>query len=285
MSGNKNKTLFTVVALVLCGGVCLCLIVGAAAIYMYGFPAQPAPSGEPPSQPGINLPSLPGVLPTPTVFQTPEAQPVGFYEGLASLNSYRMTIHMLFTGPAVQDYKENTQTTSYNQEGDQVYSRVEVTASSVEEPKRETVIIEQYRVNQTYCQRTTSSDGETSSEVSTTTSSQQSMTDAMFNLFDVTIAAEDAQFVGAEMINSIPCNHFTFTVSGLGTSGSEVTQSQGEYWVAQDGQYLVKYRVTLEMRSGPPGDANTEVTHVEIQTEVSDINTPITIQMPPDCIQ
>jgi hypothetical protein len=280
MFEKKNLLLIVVYAALFCMVSALCLFIGWGVWNTYQ--RQTAPAGEPSNQPGVSIPFLPSAVPLPTATPAPDPRPVGFYEGLASLNSYKLKIRTLFTGPKAVDYNENISTTSYNQNGDQLYTKVENTSSSEDEPTKKTTVSEQYRLGQKYCQRSTS-DGETESELSEASPLQQTMTDAIFNLFDITVATKDAKFIGAETINGVPANHFTFTVSGLGTSGAEVTQSQGEYWVAQDGQYLVKYRVTMEMRSGPAGDPKTETIHVEIQTEVSEINTAITVQMPPDC--
>jgi len=287
MFEKKNLPLIAIYLMVACLAAGLCLVIGLAVLNTYRQAGNPAgdpagnqpvnpfsPTDNPPEQPSISLPTA----------QPPNPRPVGLYEGLASLNSYRFKMHTLSTGPTSQDYSESTSTTEYNQNGDQLYSKVENTNSSAEEPAKKTSLTEQYRLGQKYCRRETS-DGETDSEVSTATAFEQTTADAMFNLFDVSIATKDAQFVGAETVNGILTNHFTFTVSGLGTSGAEVTQSQGDYWVAQDGQYLVKYQVTLEIRSGPAGDPNAQVSRLEIQTEVSDINTAITVVMPPDSIK
>jgi hypothetical protein len=270
MFEKKNLPLIAIFSVVACLAAGLCLFIGWGIWNTYRQQANPA--GEPSNQPIIGLPGI----------QTPDPRPVGFFEGLASLNSYRLKMRTLSTGPTAQDYMEIVTTTSYNQNGDQSYTKVESTRSSAEEPTKKTSVNEEYRLGQKYCQRSPS-DGETNSSVSNTTSMQQTMTDVLFGLFDMTIVTKDAKFAGAETVNGIPSNHFTFTVSGLGTSGAEVTKSQGEYWVAQDGQYLLKYQVTMEIRSGPSGDANAQVSHIEIQTEVSDINTAITVQMPPDC--
>ena len=281
MFEKKNLLIISIYSVVACLTAGLCLFIGLGIWNTYRQQANPA-GGEPSTQPIISLPILQTPVPQPTATLAPNPRPVGFFEGLASLNSYRLKMRTLTTGPTAQDYNESITTTSYNQNGDQSYTKVEITKSSAEEPTKKTSISEEYRLGQKHCQRTTS-DGETNSEVSNTTPMQQTTTDVMFGLFDMSIVTKDAKFVGAETVNGIPSNHFTFTVSGLGTSGAEVTKSQGESWVAQDGQYLLKYQVTLEIRSGPAGDANAQVSHIEIQTEVSEINTAITIQMPPDC--
>jgi hypothetical protein len=113
---------------------------------------------------------------------------------------------------------------------------------------------------------------------------QKEMLDSMTQLEDTIFVIENPQFVGVETVNAIQANHFKFNVTGLGKkSGAEVTQSVGEYWIAQDGQYLVKYDVILETRSAPAGNAQAQMMHLEIHIDLSNINQPIQISMPADC--
>ena len=106
--------------------------------------------------------------------------------------------------------------------------------------------------------------------------------DAWFKMVDILPMTNDPVFVGEEMVNGVMTNHFTFNVTGLGAeSGAEVVASNGEYWLAQDGQYVVKYSVIMETRNGPAGDPNTQTMHSEFYIEVTDINQPIVITMPP----
>jgi len=92
-------------------------------------------------------------------------------------------------------------------------------------------------------------------------------------------------FIGEEEVNGVRTNHFKFKANGLGIDpGTEVVSSDGEYWLAQDGQYIVKYYVVIETRIGPAGGANTKATmHSEFYIEVKDINQPITIAFPQAC--
>jgi len=110
------------------------------------------------------------------------------------------------------------------------------------------------------------------------------MSDTLTQLGDIVIVVENPKFVGAETINGIQANHFKFNVTGLGKkSGAEVTQSAGEYWIAVDGQYLMKYDVVLETRSAPAGNAQAQVMHSETHLDLSKINQPIQISMPAEC--
>ena len=110
------------------------------------------------------------------------------------------------------------------------------------------------------------------------------MQDTMSRLVDMTLVVENPQFVGGESVNGVQANHFKFNVSGLGKkSGAQVTQSTGEYWIATDGQYLVKYDLVLETRSAPVDNLQAQVTHVETHVELSNVNQLIEINMSAEC--
>jgi hypothetical protein len=87
--------------------------------------------------------------------------------------------------------------------------------------------------------------------------------------------------VAAETVNGISTNHFTFHVSGLGaTSGTVVNINQGDYWLAVDGQYIVKYTLIIETSMA----ADAEVLHEEISIKMNQINQPISIAFPQRCL-
>jgi hypothetical protein len=92
---------------------------------------------------------------------------------------------------------------------------------------------------------------------------------------------DNPTFVAQETVNGIPVNHFTFTVSGLGVkSGAQVNANQGDYWLAVDGQYIVKYSLVVETSSDP----QTNVMHEEISIDLNQINQPISIAFPQGCL-
>jgi hypothetical protein len=90
----------------------------------------------------------------------------------------------------------------------------------------------------------------------------------------------EPQYVAQETVNGVLSNHFTFILNGLGgQSGADVTANQGDYWLAVDGQYLVKYTLVVELRSSPE-----EVFRQEYRLELTGINQPLTIDFPAECI-
>jgi hypothetical protein len=252
--------------------------------------AAPVVGGQPAAQSNTPCPECPACptavpteVPTPTPEPTPTpvpSNPIGLWRGLSSLNSYRLTIRSVGNGPTAQDRSEITVLVEVGSDGDSSHTRYEITTSSAEDPEVTTSVSEQYRVGTRSCE--IDDDGEI--ETSTTDPQQQEMAEVWLKLVDLVPGVNDPVYVGQEVVNGVITNHFTFAVSGLGVdSGAEVVASSGEYWLAVDGQYIVKYTAVLETRSGPVGDPNTEVMHSEFFIEVRDINQSIVITLPGGC--
>jgi hypothetical protein len=257
-------------------------------------PAQAPAAGE--EQPDSSQPSTDqqvqqpqqGAVPTPQVIivtATPEptaipSKPVSIWQGLSSLNSYRLVIRAVNNGPTAVDQSQNSMLVESGSDGDSSHTRYEMISSSSDDPEVSTSITDHYVIGNRSC------DVDDSSEVTLDDTDPQTeeITDAWFKLVDILPMTDDPVYVGAEMVNGVMTNHFTFNVTGLGVeSGAEVVASNGEYWLAQDGQYVVKYSVIMETRNGPAGDPNTHTMHSEFYIEVTDINQPIVITMPSNC--
>jgi hypothetical protein len=257
-------------------------------------PAQaPAAGGEQPDssqpsteqqaqqvQPGSDAsPQIVIVTATPEPTAIP-SKPLSIWQGLSSLNSYRLVIRSVMNGPTAADRNQNTMLVESGSDGDSSHTRYETISSSSDEPEVSTSMTDHYALGNLTC------DVDDSSEATLEDVDPQSqeILDAWFKLVDILPMTEDPVYVGAEMLNGVMTNHFTFNVTGLGVeSGAEVVASQGEYWLAQDGQYVVKYYVTMETRNGPAEDPNTHTMHLEFYIEVTDINQPIVVTMPAIC--
>ena len=174
--------------------------------------------------------------------------------------------------------------TSYTSNGDNTKTQNITVSSSADDPEESRSSSTNYRVGSVTC--TIDDTGESSAEIDEYTPASKEILNIVMNLSDTVINVENPVKAGTETINGVNCNHFTFNVIGLGkTSGAEVTQSQGEYWSAVDGNYLVKYDVVLETRNAPESSAAAEVLHSEIHFLLSDINAAITIDLPAECSQ
>ncbi|GMQ78842.1 MAG: hypothetical protein BMS9Abin02_1382 [Anaerolineae bacterium] len=211
------------------------------------------------------------------------ALPIGMREGLASLNSFQSIMKIVNNGPTQGDRQESEITIRFSSEQDARHMHTESLSSSSESPEIYQSISDEYQIGLNTCTVSTS-DGSTDVTTEEMTPLIKDMVNSTTNLFDITITAPNPTFVGAETLNGIETNHYTFKVIGLGDySGDEVTQADGEYWVAQDGRFLVKYEMILEVRSGPEGDPDAAVMHSEYGYELTEINQPISISMPAEC--
>lgn len=209
--------------------------------------------------------------------------PLPLRQGLSSLNSYRMTIHMVTTGPTKQDKIDNTTLIEHDSKTDSNHLRNVSTSSSADEPTPQTSTIDQYMIGGKSCSLS-SSDSSTKTPTAKVEDSDKMVTDlanTMSMLVDYNLYVENPVFVAEETLNGVVTNHFTFKITRLGKdSGAVVTQNSGEYWVAKDGQYLVKYKVILELSSDKAG---TNAERAELSVELTSINQTINIAFPPNC--
>jgi hypothetical protein len=88
-----------------------------------------------------------------------------------------------------------------------------------------------------------------------------------------------ADEAGKETVNDVAANHYTFDERALGAL--DIMKSTGEMWVASDGGYIVKYKVTTK------GDAKYFGEGIEGTVtwdyELTDVNKPLTLELPADC--
>ncbi len=59
--------------------------------------------------------------------------------------------------------------------------------------------------------------------------------------------------------------------------------NKGDYWLARDGQYLVKYTLALEAATAAEGSAQSQTFKADVVFELSNINTPVAIAFPAFC--
>jgi hypothetical protein len=207
---------------------------------------------------------------------TPPANPVTMNEGLGSLNSYQMTIIFKSVGP--DPAQSSTTTVDVQRSKDTDASLTHLLMTSVkkagEDPSNTDTTM--YKIGNDQCSGT----GEDWSWTSNTPA-QAEMQGMITSMIGLTPLIENPTFVAEETVNGIPSNHFTFKVSGLGVkSGATVNINQGDYWLAVDGQYIVKYILVMETSTDP----QTNILHEEISIELNQINQPITIAFPQACL-
>ena len=262
----KNRILMPITLAALASTACLLTTLsqgGASATRAPGEPgATEAPGG------------LFGRAPSATPLVS---QPVSIREGLASLNSYVLTIDMDSAGPEASDRSHIIYEMQFSQELDARMVRTTIELSTEEEPDQDPVETTSYRIGNDECMG--SEDDWTFTSM---TPAEREMVDLAQEMLDVTPLIDNPQFVGSETLNGVVTNHFRFRVAGLGGgSGAEVTANEGEYWLAPDGLYIVRYHLLVETRSGP--EAN--VMRQEVQVEITSINQPLTIAFNDWCLK
>ncbi len=240
------------------------------------------PSQNPPDDnPSISTRQAPAnpAKPTPTLKPTVVAnnpQPVSISEGLASLNSYVMTYSITSQGPDPAASSAYIIETKRSQKLSARYTHITSTQIKKGESSPTTGDSELYRIGNDQC--TKSSDKWSWDSM---TPNEAEMMDVIMNLIEFTPVVDKATFVAKETINGIPAKHFTFKITGLGVkSGAEVTANQGDYWLAVDGQYIVRYSVVLETVADPA----TNIMHMETLIDLKDINQPVDITFPQACM-
>jgi hypothetical protein len=95
----------------------------------------------------------------------------------------------------------------------------------------------------------------------------------------------DAKFVGREDVNGIPARKYAYDKLGFALFGAD--DLTGLVWVADDGGYIVKEELSWQGGAGPFASlATTEDAKGagKWTWELSDVNRPITIAPPEDCV-
>jgi hypothetical protein len=218
--------------------------------------------------------SSPRQTPTPTPIPS---VPVGIQAGLASLNSYSLAIENNSTGPTQAEYSHTRIEIQDSKDLDASsthYTINQLTASDTEPSKTDNY---DYSIGNDTCSGS-DTDGWTYTK---NTPQQTEMQKLLAGMMDYHPIIDDPSFVGSEMMNGIMTNHFSFQVSGLGLqSGAQVITNQGDYWLAQDGQYIVKYSLIVETQD-PSSQANQ---HLDVLIDLTGINQPVSIAFPAGCV-
>jgi hypothetical protein len=233
------------------------------------------PEEQAPGNPTSPTKKAPANQTKPTVLAN-NPQPVSISEGLASLNSYVMTYSITSKGPDPAVTSTYLIETQRSQKQSARYTHITSTQTKKGADNPTPGDSEIYRIGNDQC--TKSSDKWAWSSMPP---NQAEMMDVIMNLMEFTPVVDKATFVAKETINGIPSKHFTFKITGLGVkSGAEVTANQGDYWLAVDGQYIVRYSLVLETVVDPA----TNVMHMETVIDLKNVNQPVDIAFPQACL-
>ncbi len=226
------------------------------------------------SKTGGNTPTL---EPVPVGKTTPDPVPVNINDGLTSLNSYDMTVIFKSAGP---DPEQSSTTTIHRQrsnDSNASSTSINITGISAGGGEPSTTDTTIYQIGNDQC---SGSDVDGWSW-SSSTPAEAEMQGLVVGMIGLTPLIDTPVFVSEETVNGIPTNHFEFHVSGLGaSSGSVVNINQGDYWLAVDGQYIVKYILIVETSQA----AEAQILHEEVTIELNQINQPVDIAFPQGCL-
>lgn len=227
--------------------------------------------------------AVPTDLPQPTATEASGqalSEPVPLFSGLASLDSYQSTTRIYSAGPGPNTISETVSQVQFDRATDATHNLMTSNTSDEDNPTLETTRQEQITIDLERCEL--EDDIWTYNQMDP---QEKEVLSVLSNLYDIVPVIANPVFIAAETKNGIATNHFTFEVESAGAeSGSVVSVNQGEYWLAVDGQYLVAYSLHYELRTGPESDPEAEVNTLEIEYSLENVNQPIDIQLPADCI-
>lgn len=272
----KHKRLLIIVLLMTCVSLACSL---PFLVKDEAAPGQPeavqeqAEPGQPAEQEGPGL--IEGLV--DSVISEPNPNPVSFNRGLSTLNAYVVTGELEMSGPSAQEISRMILKQEFDQASDAMLRTIYNYSQTLEDPEPSESTMYIWRVGNDTCNGT--DDPEDDYEFDSMEPDLREISDLMSDIFDMTFLVENPVFVGEEVIEGIACNHFSFQLSGLGvTSGASVLANQGEYWLAKEGDYMVKYYLLIET-SPEPGKVN----HLKLNMALTEINQPRSISMPQGC--
>jgi hypothetical protein len=237
------------------------------------------PAVEPTEQPAEKPAEKPAAVEPATA--TPEALDISNVSaGLGELNSYKASFNMTFEGK--ENGQPKTGTLSFTEEfvKDPPAKRTVIaglgamsgSATGTPEPGQasgvESIEVggKQYSKMGDICSQVTAESGPQAS--------------TMLDPNSLIGSVRGAQRVGNETINGVPTVHYKIDATGLETLG--YFNGSGDVWVAEPGNYVVKYTFQATGSDKFFGSSDSEGT-IKWDYEVSDVNQPILIQAPENC--
>jgi hypothetical protein len=220
-----------------------------------------------------------GETPTPEPTTAVPMLPVSINQGLASLDSYRMTYTTDVFDSVTKERSVITFVVARDADADASYNRTETLVTGEADEVVSEDVQEQFVIGNQLCQV---AGGE--AELTTMSDTAQVMSDLMSRVIVFNPLIENPVYVGQDVLSGVPVRTYTFEVRSLGVdSGVEAARADGDYAIAADGDYLVHYRLDMELRTGTEGDPEAESTVFFIKASLEDINQPVEITFPSNC--
>jgi hypothetical protein len=273
------KKILPIVVLIMIAGLVLAACGGStptAAPEATRKPAQNEPAAQPTKPPAVQ----------PPVADSPTATPEGLElsnvtAGLTDLDSYKASFTMTFEG------KENGQPKS---------SSLSFSEEFVKEPPAKRTVITGFGAMLGGASETPAPDQDSGIEsievggkmyskmgdiCSQVTAESGPQANTMMDPNSIIGGVRGAQRVGSETINGVPTVHYKLDASGLEMMG--YFNGDGDVWVAESGDYVVKYTFQATGSDKFFGGSSDSEGTIKWDYEVSDVNQPIVIQPPEDC--
>jgi hypothetical protein len=122
-------------------------------------------------------------------------------------------------------------------------------------------------------------------QMSSISETAQVFSDLMSQVVVFNPLIENPVIVGEEVVNGVPARTYTYEVRSIDAASEvEVARADGSYAVAADGDYLVYYRLDMDLRAAVEGSTEMESTMFFIELSLEDINQPAAITFPPSCL-
>jgi hypothetical protein len=110
---------------------------------------------------------------------------------------------------------------------------------------------------------------------------------------DILGGLEGAKYEGRETINGAETKHYSFDEKALGSWGlspdTKIETAKGDVYIATDGNYMARLDVTMTGMNitVPGGTGNEALTNgsMHMVMDVTDVNKPITIEVPPEALE
>jgi hypothetical protein len=205
--------------------------------------------------------------------------PVSINEGLASLNSYSMTITTDSVDSASQQRTVTTFIIAHDAQADASYTRMQTRVTTLQEEVVSDDVQEQFVIGNQTC---SVSGGE--AQMSSISETTQVFSDLMSQVVVFNPLIENPVLVGEDVVNGVPVRTYSFDVRSLDAATDvETARADGSYAVAVDGDYLVHYRLDMDLRAPAEGSSEMQSTVFFIEISLEQINQPVSISFPANC--
>jgi hypothetical protein len=274
----KNRKMFVLAVIVLTMALLACGIGGGGGQPSGGGQATPVSGGQEGGQAAATT-AEEGATPAAGSAEQ-ELTLSNVTEGLAALQSYKSVYTLKFAGK--------------DDQGQPVEGSLETREEFTQEPRAQRIAItstgfsnEQAGQNGTFEMITigdtsymVTQDTEGKQQCISMSSSEGTQPEQGFFSPDMLGGVSGAKYVGRETVNGVNTKHYAWTEGGLAALG--FTSGKGDVWVAEDGNYTVKYTAEATGKGMLFGSAEEEGT-ITVEYNLTEVNGSFQIEPPDSC--